>query len=160
MNIYCHQWSYLTERDSSQVLPEEKSQVQYMVCQTRKGWIDRELFEEWFMQHLLTHIPPQRPVLLLLDGHSSHYHLSLICKAVENGLILFCLSRHTTHLAQPLDKSCFSPLKCAGNQECLLSLYVNSHPGQVINRFNFMEIYSPEPCRSNHQLSFSSNEIL
>ena len=106
MNIYCHQWSYLTERDSSQVLPEEKSQVQYMVCQTRKGWIDRELFEEWFMQHLLTHIPPQRPVLLLLDGHSSHYHLSLICKAVENGLILFCLPQHTTHLAQPLDKSC------------------------------------------------------
>ena len=189
---------------------------------SNKGWIDRELFEEWFMQHFLTHIPPQRPVLLLLDGHSSHYHPSLIRKAVENGVILFCLPPHTTHLAQPLDRSCFSPLKSAWNQECFL--YMSTHPGQVINRFNFMEIfslawirgmtssnviagfqatgvyplnrkaicvlpafesededegdndsvetiamrqglcfiplYSPEPCRSNHRLSFSSNELL
>ena len=40
---------------------------------SRKGWIDGELFELWFCRHFLTHAPPVRPILLLMDGHSSHY---------------------------------------------------------------------------------------
>ena len=85
---------------------------------SRNGWIDSELFEEWFINHFLLHIPPQRPVLLLLDGHSSHYQPQLISKAAENHIILFCLSPHTTHLCQPLDRTCFSPLKRAYHEEC------------------------------------------
>ena len=103
-------------------------------------WIDSELFEEWFDGHFLACIPPQRPVLLLLDGHSSHYHPPTIRKAASNGVILFCLPPHTTHLAQPLDKCCFSPLKKAWNEECLL--FMSTHPRQVVNRYNFMEIFS------------------
>ncbi len=30
------------------------------------GWIDSELFEEWFLKHFLMHISAMRPVLLLL----------------------------------------------------------------------------------------------
>ena len=104
------------------------------------GWIDSELFEEWFDGHFLACIPPQRPVLLLLDGHSSHYHPPTIRKAASNGVILFCLPPHTTHLAQPLDKCCFSPLKKAWNEECLM--FMSTHPRQVVNRYNFMEIFS------------------
>ena len=37
------------------------------------GWIDGELFEDWFQWHFLCHVPLQQPLLLLLDGHSSHY---------------------------------------------------------------------------------------
>ena len=39
----------------------------------KNGWIDSELFEDWFTNHFLFHIPPQSPVLHLADGHSSHY---------------------------------------------------------------------------------------
>ncbi len=38
-----------------------------------KGWIDSELFEGWFSCHILAYAPPVRPLLLLLDGHSSHF---------------------------------------------------------------------------------------
>ena len=38
---------------------------------SKKGWIDRALFETWFSRHFLAHAPPVRPLLLLLDGHSS-----------------------------------------------------------------------------------------
>ena len=67
------------------------------------GWMDAELFEEWFMSHFLLHAPAVRPLLLLLDGHSSHYSPSLLRKAADEGVIIFCLPPHTTHLLQPLD---------------------------------------------------------
>ncbi len=41
---------------------------------SNRGWIDSELFENWFKHHFLAHVPSTRQLLLLLDGHSSHYH--------------------------------------------------------------------------------------
>ena len=38
-----------------------------------KGWIDQELFEVWFLNHFLCYASPARPLLLLLDRHSSHF---------------------------------------------------------------------------------------
>ena len=38
-----------------------------------KGWMDMSLFEKWFTRHFLRYAPSVRPLLLLLDGHSSHY---------------------------------------------------------------------------------------
>ena len=105
-----------------------------------KGWIDAELFELWFEKLFLKHAPLQRPLLLLLDGHSAHYHPSLIRKALLNKVVLFCLPPHTTHLAQPLDKTCFSPLKSAWHQECFNFMAAN--PGKTVNRYNFNEIFS------------------
>jgi len=107
---------------------------------SHNGWIDSEIFEEWFEKHFLTHVPPTRPLLLLLDGHSSHYQPSLVRKAAESGIIVFCLPPHTSHLSQPLDRTCFSPLKSAWHQECQLFMAMN--PGKVINRYNFTEIFA------------------
>ena len=33
------------------------------------GWVDTELFEVWFSDHLLVYAPTVRPLLLMLDGH-------------------------------------------------------------------------------------------
>jgi len=88
----------------------------------------------------LTHVPPTRPLLLLLDGHSSHYQPSLLRKAAESGIIVFCLPPHTSHLSQPLDRTCFSPSKSAWHQECQLFMAMN--PGKVINWYNFTEIFA------------------
>ena len=107
---------------------------------SKNGWIDSELFQEWFTNHFLLHIPPQRSILLLLDGHSSHYQPQLIRTAAANQIILFCLPPHTIHLCQPLDRSCFSPLKKAYNNE--YHLYMSCNPGKAVNRFNFTEIFS------------------
>ena len=37
-----------------------------------KGWVDTELFKGWLTDHLLKHAVGARPLLILLDGHSSH----------------------------------------------------------------------------------------
>ena len=38
-----------------------------------KGWITTELFEGWLVEHFLQYAVSMRPLLLLLDGHSTHY---------------------------------------------------------------------------------------
>ena len=45
---------------------------------TASGWIDSEIFSIWFTHHFLAKAPPTRPIMLLLDGHSSHYEPSTI----------------------------------------------------------------------------------
>ena len=75
------------------------------------GWIDQDLFTRWLQKLFIPSIPPAQPVILLLDGHSSHYNPEAIALAAEEKIIIFCLSPHTTHVAQPLDVSFFGPLK-------------------------------------------------
>jgi hypothetical protein len=73
------------------------------------GWMDRELFESWFLHHFLVYAPPVRPLLLLMDGHSSHFSPLFVNKAAEEQIIVFVLPPHSTHKTQPLDKGIFSP---------------------------------------------------
>lgn len=107
---------------------------------SKNGWIDSELFELWFTNHFLPHVPPMRPLLLLLDGHSSHYHPNFIRAAAEEKVIVFCLPPHTTHVTQPLDKGIFGPLKIYWREECLR--FMTSHPDQVVSRFNFSALFA------------------
>ena len=58
---------------------------------SNKGWVDGELFRGWLVDHLLKHAVGVRPLLILLDGHSSHYQPDLIRYAKEHEIILFCL---------------------------------------------------------------------
>ena len=53
---------------------------------------------------------------------------------------LILLATYTTHLCQPLDRSCFIPLKKAYNNEC--HLYMSCNPGKAVNGFNFTKIFS------------------
>ena len=106
---------------------------------SKKGWIDGELFDLWFTRHFLTHAPPVRPILLLMNGHSSHYHPAVIMRAAEEGIILFTLPPHTSHLTQPLDKGVFGSLKQHWRQKCWN--YVTSHPGMVVTRYQFSALF-------------------
>ena len=56
-----------------------------------KGWVDTELFRGWLTDHFLEHAVGARPLLVLLDGHSSHYQPDLMHFAKEHNIILFCL---------------------------------------------------------------------
>jgi len=53
------------------------------------------------------HSGSARPLLLFLDGHSSHYNMYVITMARDNGVITFNLVPHTTHKMQPLNAAVF-----------------------------------------------------
>lgn len=106
----------------------------------QKGWMNRELFLVWFYEHFLTLIPPGRPVLLLLDGHSSHYSPDLIRLAAEEKVLLFLIPPNTTHISQPLDRGCFSPLKSYWKRAC--HDFITHNPGRVISQYDFSSLFA------------------
>ena len=87
------------------------------------------------MKHFLKNTPLARPLLLLLDGHSSHFCPDIVRLAAEEKVIIFTLPPNTTHLSQPLDKGCFGPLKTFWKEEC--HNFMSENPGMVVNRKAF-----------------------
>ena len=110
-----------------------------------KGWIDSELFKMWFNDHFLRYAPPVRPLLLLMDGHSTHFCPETIRLASEKDVVIFTQPPNTTHLAQPLDKGCFSPLKAEWRKVCQEYL---AKEGQVVTRYSFSRLFSQAWMRS------------
>lgn len=107
---------------------------------SEKGWMNSLLFHNWFKKQFLRYAPASRPLLLLLDGHSSHYHPDTIKAAIESGVIILALPPNTTHLTQPLDKGVFGPFKQHWRRVC--HDFQVSHPGKVVNDFNFCQLFS------------------
>ena len=77
------------------------------------GFMDSELFLKWFTKLFLPHArpTPERSVLLLVDGHSSHCSPEVIEAARANNVVLMALAPHTTHLCQPLDVAVYKSFK-------------------------------------------------
>ncbi|XP_078659034.1 uncharacterized protein LOC144904194 [Branchiostoma floridae x Branchiostoma belcheri] len=70
---------------------------------TPSGFIEAEVFVEWLKKCFCRFSSPERPVLLLMDQHSSHLTANAIDTAVANDVILMGLPPHTSHFLQPLD---------------------------------------------------------
>lgn len=107
---------------------------------SEKGWMTRELFSQWFYKHFLSYIPKHRPVVLLMDGHSSHYCPDTIRMAAKEKVVLCTLPPHTSHLTQPLDKGCFGPLKTAWRHVC--QEFCARNVGRVVTIYDFSKLFS------------------
>ena len=97
---------------------------------TLYGWLDK-LF--------IPQIPAHRPVLLMLDGHGSHFTPDALKKAADEGVITFCIP-NTTHRGQPLDVSFFGPLKKHWSSVC--HCYMVNNPGCVVTKLQFSQLFS------------------
>ena len=93
------------------------------------GWINKEMFLVW-LQHFVDSIPPVRPVLLILDGHSSHVTIEAIELPRSNDVHMLCLPSHTTHILQPLDVGVFKPFKAAFSKAS--HQFIMQNPGRVV----------------------------
>ena len=109
---------------------------------SENGWIDLELFFHWLNNHFVKFIPPTRPVLLLLDGHSTHFTPEAIQAAKKQGIGIIALPPHTTHQAQPLDVdvSFFKSLKSHWSNVC--HAYMSENDGHVVTKFQFNNLFS------------------
>ena len=110
------------------------------------GWMDSELFGEWFHRHFLNYAPSARPLLLLLDGHSSHYNLEFIRQASSEGVVVFCLPPNTTHMCQPLDVTAFHCLKMYWDEEC--DRFMSTNPGKIVTIYQFSLLFSAAWARA------------
>ena len=118
---------------------QEGSPAGTLFAGQKSGWIEKDLFLQWFKELFLKCIPPERPVLLLVDGHKAHVTAELIETATANKVLVFCLPAHSSHLLQPLDLSLFGPLKRGWVQACAAFSHVTC---TVINQRNFAKIFN------------------
>ena len=112
----------------SEKLKEECLPQTVFAC-SDNGWITKEIYLHWF-KFFIANISPNRPVLLIEDGHASRISVEVIELARENNIHLLCLPSHTTHLLQPLNVGVFKALKSFYSKEC--SKYLANNPGRVI----------------------------
>ena len=79
----------------------------------QSGFMDGELFLKWLRNLFVPNAKPtaDKPVLLLVDGHSSHCTFNVIEAARDANVILLALAPHTTHLCQPLDVAVYKAFK-------------------------------------------------
>ena len=70
-----------------------------------------------------------------------HYCPRTICLAAQQQVVLFTLPPNTTHLLQPLDRSCFGPLKVTWREVCH-HYFMSSNPGKSVTKFQFSELFN------------------
>ncbi|XP_030834702.1 uncharacterized protein LOC115921391 [Strongylocentrotus purpuratus] len=109
---------------------------------TESGWMDSKTFlgfvTNLFHPFLVRNKIPL-PVLLLVDGHSTHQSLEVARFCHENGIILYRLPPHATHLLQPCDVSVFRSLKAEWYKA--ERQYRIDHPGNFLTKRLFASVF-------------------
>jgi len=82
---------------------------------------------------------PQRPQVLILDGHDSHNFVELIHLAIQSDVHIVELPAHTSHWLQPCDRTVFKPLK---DYYTAAQDMMSDFPGVVTNKSNFTGLFA------------------
>ncbi len=101
------------------------------------GFMTQGLFLQFlhFFDKEITIRKVKRPVMLLVDGSSTHISLEASEFCYLRLICLFCLLANSTHITQPCDVVLNSPLKT--NYYSSAKKYQTEHPGELINKYNF-----------------------
>jgi len=99
------------------------------VVNTVNGWIDHATWTQWlqfWIGNLSVKPTAERPVLLILDSHSSRFTWQALQFAMDRHVIIYTLLPKTTAFAQPLDVLIFGAFK-------VMLCYVTRRGGLVFN---------------------------
>lgn len=108
---------------------------------SNKGWMDSDLFLQ-FLQHFIAFVTEKcitLPVLLFIDGYSTHISLEASKLCADNNIVLYCLLPNATHVLQACDIGLFGPMKAAWNKE--LKNWTMDNIGQIVNKSVFPSLF-------------------
>ncbi|KAH9084035.1 hypothetical protein Ae201684P_020297 [Aphanomyces euteiches] len=99
------------------------------VTTSKKGWINSFICNKWLAM-FNDAVPPstRRPILLILDGCSSHFSHYIAQHASSLGILLLFFPANSTHILQPLDVTVFRPFKQAVRQEISDQKWIDGSP--------------------------------
>lgn len=128
----------------------------------KSAYINTTIFLNWLQTQFVPR-KPQGPVVLILDGHSSH------CSSIEvleyseaNAVTLLCLPSHSTQFLQPLDRGFFKAFKSYYYAAC--NSFIRANPTRTINRLQFgkllTEAWSKSATVNNAISSFRATGII
>ena len=81
----------------------------------------------------------RKPVVLFVDGHTSHINLEVVKLSREENIVLYCLLEHAIHLMQPCDVGLFGPLKREWRNS--VKEYQIAHLGDFVTKQIFAEVF-------------------
>ena len=127
---------------------------EYRISMSDNGWTNDDLGFEWLQEMFEKHTSETagRYRLLILDGHSSHATANFDHFCMERRIIPLYMPPHSSHLLQPLDISCFAPLKHYYGQKIRERAQNGIH---TIDKVDFLSIYTKV-----HTHAFSKANIL
>ncbi|XP_047026859.1 uncharacterized protein LOC124635108 [Helicoverpa zea] len=91
--------------------PPDKEYPGTAYAATPNGWMETEVFKNYFEKVLIPALGNDRPVLVIYDGHSTHVSLNLVETALAKDITILKLPAHTSDQLQPLDVSVFKSFK-------------------------------------------------
>jgi hypothetical protein len=108
---------------------------------SKKGWTSNEIGLRWLDQVFLPESDDNGEYrILILDGHGSHATIEFMWKCHQNRVLLIYLPAHSSHVLQPLDLTCFSPLKSSYRRQIAeLASLEDSAP---IKKIRFVQYYA------------------
>jgi hypothetical protein len=84
----------------------------WRIAISENGWTNDKLGLEWIQHfHENTKHCKGKWRLLIFDGHGSHSTSEFRDFCLQNDILTLCMPAYTSHILQPLDVSCFGPLK-------------------------------------------------
>ncbi len=91
----------------------------WKIALSENGWTNDELGFQWIQHfHQYTALPSRGKYrLLIFDGHGSHQTGQFRQFCLDNHILTLYMPPHSSHILQPLDVSCFGPLKRAYSQQ-------------------------------------------
>lgn len=78
---------------------------------SKSGWIDTNIFQNWFETTFLKEVQSGGPCVLIDDNLASHINERVIEMCEAHDIKFICLPPNTTHISQPLDIAFFRPMK-------------------------------------------------
>lgn len=118
---------------------EEESYPGMAYAASANGWITSDIFYNYLEKTLIPALDPERPVLLLYDGHSTHVTNKVVQLANDNDITILKLPPHTSHLLQPLDLAVFKSLKVKWDQK--LCIWQRKHTGARVPKKEFTILF-------------------
>ena len=133
---------------------ESKLPPNWRIEVSPNGWTSDEIGLRWLQKVFIPETNSRmtgRYCLLVLDGHGSHLTPEFDKTCSENNIIPICMPPHSSNYCQPLDVSCFSPLKRAyGN-------LVQNRMRQGFNHIDKLDFLEAYPDARNQ--AFASDTI-
>jgi len=108
---------------NSDLLNEGTHSVSGTVPETRRS--NSVIFRDYLENHFIKHAPAHdfNPILLLMDGHSTHMSVGLLEWAKSMNIVIFILP---AHILQPLGVACFGPFQGMYNNLCHNTMRLSS----------------------------------
>ena len=113
----------------------------FILGSSPNGWISADTFFGWLSNYFYKNLQNkvQFPVLLLIDGHTSHINVSVSDFCRDKNIILFCFPAHASHLIQPLDVTVYGPLKTMWNES--LDKFCKTYKGLSMTKRHFFVVF-------------------